>query len=452
MLTLPLIGLGTAQEVALAGEAYVMQGPYLISHSFFDYVGCTLEKYCMLRDPRKSWIVKKADALRQMYAIRSYMHGTPVRGEHSQVHVSMAQLVQDYRARDATDPRDKVWAFLGIADDSEDLKAHIDYVGAWQTIFTKYAHWMCRHYRSLRMLQLVHVKNDESDASGLPSWVADLRSEVPLLDCMYQTLDPSSNNNIRNPLPPDQVYAASGSSQFECCNELDSPVLAVRGIKIGNIVSVSCPSGNFTNNVAIGTAVKLGGDWSMLARETYAPQNVYTHTGEPIGKAFSRLTIGDLLPGEKGRRRHRSYFPDPLPEANVSIVSEVEGRRWEINTDSAIGNSILNATTNRRFFITATKYMGLAHQSVVVGDEVWVLMGADMPVILRPARLHTVIDSPFGKRFRFRGEAYVHGAMDGEILVKERRKRDPGLGDDTEWLKDLGLGPWPFDTETIVIE
>ena len=50
--------------------------------------------------------------------------------------------------------------------------------------------------------------------------------------------------------------------------------------------------------------------------------------------------------------------------------------------------------------------MGLMNHFNGVGDKVYVLLGGDMPCILRPR----------GQHFLFRGEAYVHGMMDGEAF------------------------------------
>jgi hypothetical protein len=45
--------------------------------------------------------------------------------------------------------------------------------------------------------------------------------------------------------------------------------------------------------------------------------------------------------------------------------------------------------------------------SVEPGDQVWVLKGGDVPLILRPVK---------DGRYRLIGEAYVHGIMRGEAL------------------------------------
>lgn len=69
---------------------------------------------------------------------------------------------------------------------------------------------------------------------------------------------------------------------------------------------------------------------------------------------------------------------------------------------------MIAATSNQRLFVTSHGYMGLCHISCLLGDEVWLVMGSDSPYILR--RLDT-------GGHHFKGEAYIHGIMDGEYLV-----------------------------------
>jgi hypothetical protein len=70
-------------------------------------------------------------------------------------------------------------------------------------------------------------------------------------------------------------------------------------------------------------------------------------------------------------------------------------------------------------FKTDTGYMGLAHRSVEVGDKVYMLMGGDTPVVLRP----------LGDRFLgFGGVCYVNGIMDEEMLELRKQRRKAWIG------------------------
>lgn len=110
-----------------------------------------------------------------------------------------------------------------------------------------------------------------------------------------------------------------------------------------------------------------------------------------------------------------------------------------------IGMSILSKTTRKRMFKTETGYMGIAHRSVEIGDKVYVLMGGEMPFILRPFG---------GNYFGFGSESYVHGIMDGEMLAVARVNREDLKSVDTinlAWIDNLGDERWLFAAEKLIL-
>jgi hypothetical protein len=72
----------------------------------------------------------------------------------------------------------------------------------------------------------------------------------------------------------------------------------------------------------------------------------------------------------------------------------------------------IEAVEQRRFFITHSGFMGLGPVQAKVGDKVVVVIGVNVPLILRE---ETTIE-----RYAVVGEAYVHGLMDG-LAVDENR-------------------------------
>lgn len=219
--------------------------------------------------------------------------------------------------------------------------------------------------------------------------------------------------------------------------------LTVHGICVGAIVERTEPAGNLLGNVALGARVLDGGQWYQFA-QACAVNSIYPTTGEAIGLAYHRLRIWDLLPTEGLARRQRISPPTQIPQPGpVSYDFAKDALVHGAIED--IGMSILRGTTRKRMFKTDSGYMGLAHRSVEVGDKVYVLMGGEIPYVLRPLG---------GTFFGFGGEAYVHGIMDGEILAITRTKKE-GLGNgdsrDLTWIDKLGDRPWPFETEELVL-
>jgi len=72
--------------------------------------------------------------------------------------------------------------------------------------------------------------------------------------------------------------------------------------------------------------------------------------------------------------------------------------------------------TASQFFITESGRIGVGEVGITVGDVVGVLLGGQMPFILRQEEKgdHMLV-----------GQAYVHGIMDGEVTRE---------GGDPEWI------------------
>ncbi|KAI8945552.1 heterokaryon incompatibility protein-domain-containing protein [Xylaria longipes] len=68
----------------------------------------------------------------------------------------------------------------------------------------------------------------------------------------------------------------------------------------------------------------------------------------------------------------------------------------------------------RRLFLTNDHYLGFGPPSLAEGDEVWLLKGGRMPFILRKAG---------AGGYQLVGEAYLHGALDGELMTEENISR-----------------------------
>ncbi len=71
----------------------------------------------------------------------------------------------------------------------------------------------------------------------------------------------------------------------------------------------------------------------------------------------------------------------------------------------------------KRPFMTAKGYLGMATPSMVQGDRVVILCGGRIPYILR------LSGNKNGREYyTLVGEAYYYGVMDGEIVTKEEKR------------------------------
>jgi hypothetical protein len=68
--------------------------------------------------------------------------------------------------------------------------------------------------------------------------------------------------------------------------------------------------------------------------------------------------------------------------------------------------TLVHKMEGRRFFVTGRGFMGFGPQGIESGDTICVLLGCDVPLILRKVDKHYVL----------RGECFMLGLMDGEAI------------------------------------
>jgi hypothetical protein len=75
------------------------------------------------------------------------------------------------------------------------------------------------------------------------------------------------------------------------------------------------------------------------------------------------------------------------------------------------GNIMASTWVYRKAFLTDTGYLGMGHESTQAGDEVWIISGSPAPLVLRKVG--------HSSDYCLIGEAYVHGAMQGEAVTDD---------------------------------
>ena len=147
----------------------------------------------------------------------------------------------------------------------------------------------------------------------------------------------------------------------------------------------------------------------MHRRERYTNTDASYNWKGGVVEAFIRTILADM---DEDSQRISSSKYDKIWDIDTSMSSE-----W--NTEIFT----LPYATNRRLFVANVSdgcYIGLAPIKAQVGDQVSVLFGCSVPVVLREV----------GDGFTFVGEAFAHGLMDGEAI----RKADLGLWSEKEFV------------------
>lgn len=109
------------------------------------------------------------------------------------------------------------------------------------------------------------------------------------------------------------------------------------------------------------------------------------------------------------------------PPADANDVTNYE---WEMACE--VQNAINHASWNREFFVTKEGYIGIGPVGMQAGDEVYALIGGQVPFVLRPRNQNEPALEQIGLEepaveFELLAECYMHGIMDGEIWRREHR-------------------------------
>ncbi len=111
--------------------------------------------------------------------------------------------------------------------------------------------------------------------------------------------------------------------------------------------------------------------------------------------------------------------PSTEPKDPKTRRKEHDPKALELEALTYLGSSQRRALHNRRFFRTNKGYYGVGHREIEVGDVSCVLRGANIPFVLRKERVDSetlATADRVADRFRLVGEAFIQGVMRGELF------------------------------------
>jgi hypothetical protein len=111
------------------------------------------------------------------------------------------------------------------------------------------------------------------------------------------------------------------------------------------------------------------------------------------------------------KQLHETYEIRDGHHKQDSISVDDRDSRWEQwEATLRIVEAIRRTMMGRKFFLSSSGYMGLGPLALQEGDMICILLGCDVPLLIRKE----------GDYYRLVGECFVWGLMDGEAL-KDRK-------------------------------
>jgi hypothetical protein len=306
---------------------------------------------------------------------------------------NLQQILQDTIEREASDPRDHIYAILGLIRYHHGIRPYRDVVPDYsKTIRQVYCEAVAFALEVEETLGILQFRNHIRDPQ-LPSWVPNFSSQIP----RYPRNAPdhwhrwSSSGILRVP------ESMARSRRPLVSEDLDA--LYVSGRVVSMINKTLDLTGIRTKPLEIFQKIHDFAIPNASQAIAESPQLFYLH------EALWRVLVANRSSGNS--------FPCPggFREAYKNLTSGI--RRQEDEPSPAIRLFLLAAcnaicfsssSPHRRLFLTVDGRLGFGPPDCQRGDLICVVFSCRMPLIMRT----------YQECYELIGDAYVHGMMEGQ--------------------------------------
>ncbi|KAL8650005.1 MAG: hypothetical protein Q9226_005324, partial [Calogaya cf. arnoldii] len=296
----------------------------------------------------------------------------------------------------ATNPRDKVYAFLAFADSTDENRISPSYGKSIKSVYTDATVRSIYSVGSLDVLELAIKRTGSPE--DLPSWVPDFSKPLPST--------PFMTHNVGGT----EFCASEDSQHTSRTSNTDSTTLKVRGHVLSTVVSIH-PKDFHNHNPS-----ETLHDWIDLTSViTWVESLVHRqpNIGEsPDGSEEPSFQLEtEILRTLLAEGAGSDDTPDNLDYTDAEKILNVyhneasilEARGNNPTIDRAIRKTdppsltklklqlstyrwlqkIIKILINKKFFISADFNFGLAYEAVREGDMICILQGSKTPTLLR---------------------------------------------------------------------
>jgi hypothetical protein len=307
----------------------------------------------------------------------------------------------------ATRERDKLFALLGLASDTNGEAFDPDYDSSMETVVLRYAREFVRKGRAMDLIYRAGTSKAYSFSSWIPKWTGEAF--------------PRTISDWRGALG---TFCAGGSNppRVQVSSSM-SEVLEISGFAVDTITKIGSVSTLEKDLITFVNSVR------QMAKELQSYPEY-----ETLDEVMLKLPIGDAgrpysEPHDDILVPHRAMTADywcwlgptfniTKSVANVNSIREMMDflRKPKTTRDSGwmyweTAAAFAGRIPNARVCMTEKGYLGLVCGDVQVGDRVGVFQGGAVPFTLRPSNQDKAVNT-----WTLVGECYIHGIMYGEAL------------------------------------
>ncbi|OCK74394.1 HET-domain-containing protein [Lepidopterella palustris CBS 459.81] len=316
----------TVQEITLAREAQVQAGKKSLPWEYFE-IFSNLFTLDVVSQSQDEW--SEGHRNFRFYAMPLFIRADTIRVMRMKwwgnIEIPLSLMVEHTLARSATDPRDKIYAILGLINCGPRLSP--DYSLSCKKVYIAAFRAMLEYFGDLRVYN--HLQDSHLDREKeLPSWVPDFMA--------LTTGTIHSMTFINGASPNDPIESQAVSPLYSAASNTGSYITG----------------GSFKEAF-----------WRTITLDCKV---VEYHQG---------LTLRDN-PRDRRRRLDRADKLVP-PQSLESEEKLIEA----LDRQAALAEG---AQYSRRFFTTEKGYMGIGPSVAQTRDIICVLFGGEVPFVLRP--------------------------------------------------------------------
>jgi hypothetical protein len=300
-------------------------------------------------------------------------------------------------SREASDPKDSIYAFLSLQKDNSGLYQTVDYRLSTAQAYRRFCVNIASQTGSLAFLGFVRGSTD----TGIPSWAIDWRMDVSSAKDKWQGYRIGDTKQYPYAAAKERLYQAAGIQQKGDMR------LVIRGRIIDRVQSVS---GVTREKIAVSGLENI-----LLAEEMSSIKNamptvdVDTPTTLKTVKERVFITILGLDMGQEyATEELLSGYERYIDTGIIDPVGEKIYQKRFSHTDLRI--------MHKRLFLGRRQLFGLGPKAILPGDCICIVHGSTVPLILRRgenAMEYTVV-----------GQCYYESWMYGEHIDWEEDEAD----------------------------
>lgn len=281
------------------------------------------------------------------------------------------------------DPRDRIYAILALLNNfNKAIGIQPDYEKSTSQVYLDITLRWIAHFASIDILRSSGLRNTPSK---MPTWVPDW--------------------TVANETKPFPRRLASGYSNAKVHYTLAGS-LKVTGVHL--TTAQHAERKGYMDLESLITEIQLLANCGIL-------RGSYIGGGSFLAAYCYTICAADFddlyLPPQKAR---------PQLQLSMSLILQLAKTRILDNRSQDEVQMLLHSAnyfrSHRSFIKTCEGYIGLAPRMAQPGDQVCVLLGGNMPLLLRPAP---------NLQYQVVGECYIHGLMHGEAVLGPREDPIP---------------------------